>query len=60
VTTTDFTIRGDAIIEGVALLQPRSSDPSNPPDGAMWYRADLDEYHGVENGTVVSFDTTTI
>jgi len=22
-------------------LVPRTSDPSNPPDGAMWYRGDL-------------------
>lgn len=37
-----------------------SEDPSDPDDGTMWYRTDLDEYRGVEAGTVVSFNTTNV
>jgi hypothetical protein len=42
------------------VVPRRTEAPENPPDGAIWYREDLDEYRGVENGTKVSFDTTTV
>lgn len=42
------------------LAENRSDDPSNPADGRLWYRNDLEEYRGVQNGTVVKFDTTQI
>lgn len=37
-----------------------TEDPQSPPDGAVWYRTDLDEYRGVEGGTTVSFSTTAV
>lgn len=52
--------------DGVFLRGPfatapkRSDDPSDAPNGSLWYREDLDEYRGVEGGTVVTFDTTTV
>lgn len=36
------------------------ADPPAAPDGAVWYRTDLDEYRGVEGGTTVRFNTTTV
>lgn len=50
--------------DGLALDAPyviwpkRTDDPSTLIDGSTWYREDLDEYRGVENGSVVTFDTT--
>lgn len=50
---------GGVRLDGAYVGTPqRSSDPTDPPDGAIWYREDNDEYRGVENGTVVTFDTT--
>lgn len=43
-----------------ATVPTRADDPSNPADGAVWYRTDLDEYRGVENGQTVAFDTTNV
>ena len=52
--------RDGVFIDGPFVKAPRrSDDPSDAPDGSMWYRDDLDEYRGVENGTIVTFDTTT-
>jgi hypothetical protein len=34
--------------------------PSAPPDGSVWYRSDLGEYRGMEDGTKVRFNTTAI
>lgn len=36
------------------------SDPSDAVDGAIWYRSDLNEYRGMEDGAVVTFDTTAV
>jgi len=38
----------------------QDNDPPNASNGDVWYRSDLDEYRGVENGSVVSFDTTQV
>lgn len=38
----------------------RTDDPSDAPDGARWYREDLDEYRGMQNGNIVRFDTTQV
>lgn len=43
-----------------ASAPSRTDDPSDAPDGATWYREDLDEYRGVEDGTTVTFDTTAV
>lgn len=43
-----------------ATAPKRTDDPSDPPDGAVWYREDIDEYRGVENGTIVTFNTTAV
>lgn len=52
---------GQTTIHGQYTRPPvRDTDPDGPEDGAMWYRSDLDEYRGVENNTVVSFDTTDV
>lgn len=34
--------------------------PEEPPRAAVWYRSDLDEYRGMEDGTKVRFDTTPV
>jgi len=44
----------------VVILPGRGTDPPAPADGSIWYRTDLDEYRGVENGNKVSFDTTQV
>jgi hypothetical protein len=52
--------------EGVFLHGPfgvvpkLSESVTGAPDGAVWYRSDLDEYRGMENGTKVRFDTTAV
>lgn len=52
--------------DGVFLVGPfavapkRTDDPSDAPDGTLWHREDLDEYRGVEDGTIVRFDTTPV
>lgn len=56
-------IGGEAgtFISGPFVRAPSvSSDPDSPPDGAIWYREDLDEYRGVEGGSVVSFSTAAV
>lgn len=52
--------QSDVSVETVLELVGRPDDPSNPVDGSLWYRSDLDEYRGVENGSVVSFNTTQV
>jgi hypothetical protein len=48
-------------LHGPFASAPRvSDDPDDAPDGAVWYRDDLDEYRGVESGTTVTFDTTNV
>lgn len=42
------------------VVPKRTDDPSSPEDGSVWYRSDLDEYRGVENGNTVTFNTTTV
>lgn len=50
---------GPVILGGDFAVAPRfDSDPDDPSDGAIWYRNDLDEYRGVEDGTTVTFNTT--
>jgi len=44
----------------IVLLPLRDDDPTGIPDGSIWYRTDLDEYRGYENGTYVTFDTTQV
>lgn len=52
---------GGVFLVGPFAAAPKvDSDPASPPDGAVWYRTDLNEYRGVENGTTVSFDTTAV
>lgn len=52
---------GPTFVHGTFGVVPKvSSDPSGAVDGAVWYRTDLDEYRGVENGTTVSFNTTAV
>lgn len=52
--------------EGVFLHGPFGVVPkvsesvTGAPDGAVWYREDLGEYRGMENGTKVSFNTTAV
>lgn len=56
--TTNAEIR-EAYEDG-RIIRRLSADPSNPDDGEMWYRTDLDEYRGVVAGAVVSFNTTAV
>lgn len=52
--------------EGVFLHGPFGVVPkvsesvTGAPDGSVWYREDLGEYRGMEDGTKVSFDTTAV
>lgn len=46
---------------GDVIVPPRLDEaPQQPPDGSVWYRTDLGEFRGVEDGTRVSFDTTPV
>lgn len=52
---------GETVLHGSAMVAPtRTEDPADATDGALWYRTDLDEYRGVENGNTVRFDTTQV
>jgi hypothetical protein len=43
-----------------AAAPKRTDDPTDAPNGAVWYRDDLDEYRGQRDGNTVSFDTTQV
>jgi len=58
--TYNWRVPGTLTVETEFTVPVVSSDPSGASDGDIWYRSDLDEYRGVENGTTVSFDTTTV
>jgi hypothetical protein len=49
-----------AELDNNALTIPTRTDDPPAEDGILWYRSDLDEYRGVEDGNIVSFDTTTV
>lgn len=52
---------GGVFLHGPFAAAPSvEQDPSDPPDGAVWYRSDLAEYRGQESGTTVTFDTTDV
>jgi hypothetical protein len=53
----DVTVTGELTVETLLTVPTLGSDPSNPGDGTVWYRTDLDEYRGVEDGTTVTFRT---
>jgi len=58
--TYNWRIPGTLTVETEFTVPVLGSDPTGASDGDIWYRSDLDEYRGVENGTTVSFDTTTV
>lgn len=52
---------GSVFIHGRFGVVPKvTEDPTDAPDGAIWYRDDLDEYRGREGGQTVRFDTTAV
>jgi hypothetical protein len=52
---------GGTYLHGPFGVVPKvTDDPQNAVDGAVWYRTDIDEYRGQEDGNTVTFDTTTV
>jgi len=47
-------------IDYILALSGRSFDPSNPNNGMVWYRSDLNEFRVRENGQTKTLDTTTV
>lgn len=59
----DRVIGADSAVrlEGdLATVPSRTDDPEDAPEPSIWYREDLGEYRAVEDGNVVTFDTTTV
>lgn len=55
-TTTNSKAR--KAVEEHRIVQVRASDPSDAPDGAIWYRSDLGEHRVMQNGSVMILSTT--
>ncbi len=56
--TTSGQVR-EAFREG-RIIRVLEEDPDDPDDGTVWYNSGENEYRGVEDGDVVTFDTTAV
>jgi hypothetical protein len=56
----DWRVPGTFTVETEFTVPVVSSDPSGASDGDIWYNSAADEYRGVEDGTTVRFDTTSV
>lgn len=54
------TALGTTTIDDILTLTGRTSDPSNPTDGMVWYRSDTDEFRVQEGGSTKTLDTSSI
>ena len=59
-TTTQARIR--EAWEEYRIVRRVTSDPDadDRVDGSVWYRTDLDEYRGQEDGSVVTINSTAV
>lgn len=55
-TTTNAKAR--KAVEENRIVEVRTSDPSDAPDGAIWYRSDLGEHRVMQNGSVMIVGTS--
>jgi hypothetical protein len=55
-TTTNSRAR--KAVEEHRIVQAVTSDPTDAPDGAIWYRSDLNEHRVMQNGSVMIVDVT--